>query len=228
MHDDQHHDEKSRDKKHESRANRGGGRGGKKRVILITDGDRVAERAIEMAARKLGLRAISRSGGNPTPISGEEIIDLVKQAPKDPVLVMVDDRGKSRKWKGERALETIAKSDDVEVLGVVAVASHTYDAKGSQVDFSVTADGEVVDAPVDKEGQVDRKHERLKGDTVDVLEDLDVPVIIGEGDPGKQDGADYLSRGAPATLKAIEEILRQNGIEPASLPGRVDPDDVDG
>lgn len=200
----------------------------KKRVILITDGDRVAERAIEMAARKLGLRAISRSGGNPTPISGEEIVELVKQTPKDPVLVMVDDRGKSRKWKGERALEHIVKSRDLEVLGVVAVASHTHDAEGSHVDFSVTAEGEVIDAPVNKEGKVDTKHKRLKGDTVDVLEDLTIPVIVGEGDPGKQNGGDYLSRGAPATIKAIEEVLRRSGIEPESIPGRVDPGEADG
>jgi len=188
-------------------------RGRRKRVILITDGDRVAERAVELAARKLGLRAISRSAGNPTPLSGAEIVDLIKEAPKDPVLVMVDDRGKAYKWKGEQALEDIARSPDVEVLGVVAVASHTYDAKGSHVDASVTADGRVVDAPVNKEGEVDAGHERLKGDTVDVLEELTIPVIVGEGDPGKQNGADYLSRGAPATIRAIQEILRRNGIE---------------
>ncbi|HEY3316565.1 MAG TPA: stage V sporulation protein AE [Bacillota bacterium] len=196
---------------------------GKKRVILVTDGDRVAERVIEMAAKKLGLRTISRSGGNPTPISGKEIVDLIMEAPKDPVLVMVDDRGKSEKWKGERALERIAKDPKIEVLGVVAIASHTHDANGSHVDVSVTAKGELVDGPVNKEGVPDEKHGRLKGDTVDVLEDLTIPVIVGEGDPGKQDGADWLSKGAPLTMKAIEEILRRNDIEAEGLSGRVDP-----
>lgn len=198
----------------------------KKRVILITDGDRVAERVVEMAGKKLGLRTISRSGGNPTPISGREIVDLIHQTPQDPVLVMVDDRGKARKWKGERALETVARDPNIEVLGVVAVASHTRAAEGSHVDVSVSAGGKLVDGPVTKEGRPDPKHAVLKGDTVDVLEDLTIPVIVGEGDPGKQDGADWLSKGAPTTMKAIEEILRRNGIEPDSLSGRVDPGDL--
>ncbi|MDF2876370.1 MAG: Stage sporulation protein, partial [Sporomusa sp.] len=37
------------------------------RVILVTDGDRVAQHAVENIGASLGLRCISASAGNPTP-----------------------------------------------------------------------------------------------------------------------------------------------------------------
>lgn len=185
------------------------------RVILITDGDRCAQHAIENIASELGLRCISASGGNPTPISGEEIVDLLKTVPYDPVLVMFDDRGRRDKAQGETAMEYVANHPDVEVLGAVAVASNTTGIQGVEADASISRQGEVVDAGVNKYGQVDHKHHGkavISGDTVDVLNDVEVPVIIGVGDIGKMEKADDISRGAPVTRRAIEEVLKRSGV----------------
>lgn len=181
------------------------------RVILVTDGDKVARRALEYAAARLGLRCISASAGNPTPLSGPELVALIQQAARDPVLVMVDDKGYPGQGNGEKALEYLCRVPEVQVLGAVAVASHTRHAKGTPVDASVTRDGRVVASPVDKDG-VPTPHKRfLIGDTVDVLRDLKLPVVVGMGDPGKMDGADCLERGCAVTVKAIQEVLKRSG-----------------
>jgi len=188
------------------------------RVILVTDGDRIAQEAVEKIGTSLGLRCISASGGNPTPISGQEIVELLKTVPFDPVLVMFDDRGYSEKAEGERALEVVANHPDIEVLGAVAVASNTSGIVGVQADACIDCQGHVIDNSVDKKGEIKKDKEQcgckpiVIGDTVDVLNDVDVPVIIGVGDIGKMQKHDDLSRGAPITRKAIEEILRRSGI----------------
>lgn len=187
----------------------------KVRVILITDGDRCAQHVVEKTASDLGLRCISASGGNPTPISGEEIVRLVKTVPHDPVLVMFDDRGRRDKGKGEAALEYVASHPDIEVLGAVAVASNTSGIEGVPADACISGAGQVVQSAVDKYGQEKDAHGEkpvVSGDTVDVLNDVEVPVIIGVGDIGKMDKADDIRRGAPVTRKAIEEILKRSGV----------------
>ncbi len=186
----------------------------KVRVIIVTDGDRCAQQAIENIAAELGLRCISASGGNPTPISGREIVELIKTVPHDPVMVMFDDRGRRDKGKGETALEYVASHPDIEVLGAVAVASNTTGIKGVAADACVNGTGKVVANAVDKYGQekaTGRDQAVVNGDTVDVLNDVSVPVIIGVGDIGKMDKADDIRRGAPVTRKAIEEILKRSG-----------------
>ena len=188
------------------------------RVILITDGDRVAQHAVENIGQSLGLRCISASAGNPTPISGKEIVELLKTVPFDPVLVMFDDKGRREKAQGELALEYVANHPDIEVLGAVAVASNTTGISGVRTDACIDCDGHVVDLSVDKKGEIKNARECgcepvITGDTVDVLNDVDVPVIIGVGDIGKMDKHDDLSRGAPITRKAIEEILKRSGVE---------------
>ncbi len=191
----------------------------KVRVIIVTDGDRCAQHAVESIAADLGLRCISASGGNPTPISGREIVDLVKTVPHDPVLVMFDDRGRRDKGKGETAMEYVASHPDIEVLGAVAVASNTTGIQGVAADACISGEGQVVDNAVDKYGQekvAGRDRTIVNGDTVDVLNDVDVPVIIGVGDIGKMDKADDIRRGAPVTRKAIEEILKRSGVSNAS------------
>ncbi|HHW13696.1 MAG TPA: stage V sporulation protein AE [Firmicutes bacterium] len=181
---------------------------GKPRVIVVTDGDRVAQGAVEQAARNIGGCTVSLSAGSPTPLSGEEIVELVKRAQRDPVLVMVDDRGSRRKGAGEAALEHLAGSDEIELLGVIAVASNTEKVMGVPVTHSVAADGRVIEGPVDKEGLPEPKsHERVEGDTVDVLNQLDVPVVVGLGDPGKMNRADKASKGAVVTTKAVKTVL---------------------
>ncbi len=187
----------------------------KVRVILVTDGDRCAQHVVEDIARQLNLRCISASAGNPTPISGEEIVELIKTVPHDPVLVMFDDRGRRDKGKGETAMEYVASHPDLEVLGAVAVASNTSGIEGVAADACVNGTGQVVQNSVDKYGQEKApKGEKpiVSGDTVDVLNDVEVPVIIGVGDIGKMDKADDIRRGAPVTRKAIEEILKRSGI----------------
>ncbi|MCM0760077.1 stage V sporulation protein AE [Sporomusa sphaeroides DSM 2875] len=188
------------------------------RVILVTDGDKVAQQAVENIGSSLGLRCISASGGNPTPIGGKKIVELLKTVPRDPVLVMFDDKGREEKAEGERALEYVANHPDIEVLGAVAVASNTHCIHGVHADACIDCQGHVIDSSVDKKGEIKKKdacdcEPVITGDTVDVLNDVEVPVIIGVGDIGKMDKHDDLSRGAPITRKAIEEILERSGID---------------
>ncbi len=185
-------------------------------MILITDGDNAAQDVIENIAKSLDLRCISASAGNPTPITGEEIVHLLKKVPHDPVLVMFDDRGDNFKGLGERAMEYVASHPNIEVLGAVAVASNTPGSIGVLPNECITREGNIISSAVDKKG--DRKTESLDnrvvvGDTVDVLNHLEVPFIVGVGDIGKMSKADDIERGAPVTRKAIEEILMRSGIK---------------
>ncbi|MCL6453257.1 MAG: stage V sporulation protein AE [Alicyclobacillus sp.] len=179
---------------------------GKKRVILVTDGDTLARRALEMAAKRLHLRVISRTAGNPTRLSGTEIVRYVKQTPYDPVLVMFDDNGDLHQAGGEEALRVLCSHPDIEVIGALAVASNTSSVQGVGVDFSIDASGQRVETGVDKLGRPIPRF-LVFGDTVDALRDLDLPVIVGIGDIGKMHGADAPERAAPVTTAAIAAIL---------------------
>lgn len=181
----------------------------KRKVIAITDGDPVAERAAQEIAKKVGGRFISQSAGNPTPLSDEELVELVKQTPKDPVIVLFDDRGHHGVGQGEAALAYLARHPDIQLLGVVAVASNIKGAKGTPVDFSITSEGEAVPGPVDKEGKP-TDNPVLVGDTVKVLSELTVPLVVGTGDTGKMAGKDLREDGSPITLKAVEAILNNS------------------
>ncbi|HPU35625.1 MAG TPA: stage V sporulation protein AE [Bacillota bacterium] len=185
----------------------------KRRVILVTDGDRIAQRAVEVAARNVGARCISRSAGNPTRQSGQELVELIKEAPLDPVVVMLDDRGFNGPGRGESALAYIAGHPDIEVLGVLAVASNTEKACGCRVNVSVTQTGEVIEGPVDKWGLP--KQDVLKGDTTEILDSLKIPFVIGIGDIGKMGQADAAEKGAPLTTKAFQTILERSGFNVA-------------
>lgn len=180
----------------------------KKKVILVTDGDTIARVAVEEAAASIGGRCISRSAGNPTPMSGPEIIELIKKARHDPVVVMVDDRGHTGMGRGEQAMDYILSCRDIDVMGVIAVASNTRNVAGTRVDCSVDKNGDIIDAAVDKSGN--RKGNNiLKGDTVDILNEIKAPMVIGIGDPGKMDGCDRIEIGAPIITKAMEEIIKE-------------------
>ncbi len=184
----------------------------KRRVVIITDGDEVAKKAIETVAKNIGGCCISASAGNPTPISGQRIVDLIKRASTDPVLVMLDDKGYRQKGKGEKALEFIVNNEDIEVLGVVAVASNTRFCKGVEVDESITLDGQLIDGPVTKEGAPEPKgHYILEGDTVSILDSLNIPTVIGIGDIGKMHGKDRYDQGARITTQAVKYVLRKSG-----------------
>jgi len=183
----------------------------KRKVILITDGDRIAKKAVETAAKNVGARCISCSAGNPTTKSGEELVDLIKTAPSDPVVVMLDDRGYNGMGRGETAMAYIAGHPDIEVLGVLAVASNTENVRGCEVDLSINRNGDFIEGPVDKMGWPTQS--LLEGDTVEVINKLDIPLVIGIGDIGKMDGVDEAERGAPLTTRALKTILDRSGFE---------------
>ncbi len=183
----------------------------KKRVILVTDGDVIAKKAVEAATLKIGGRCISKSAGNPTPMSGQSIVKLIKQTPHDPVVVMVDDRGNIGMGNGEKVIMDIARCPELKILGVIAVASNTEGVLGTKIDFSINRDGNVIKNTVDKYGNK-AEGNRIKGDTVDILESVEVPVIIGIGDPGKMGGKDRCSKGAPIITKAMKEIIKRSSV----------------
>jgi stage V sporulation protein AE len=181
----------------------------KRRVIIVTDGDVVAQKAVEKASRKIGGRCISKSAGNPTPLTGPEIVSLAKNAKHDPIVIMTDDRGDSGTGGGEEAMDYVLNHPDLDILGVIAVASNTEHVYGIRVNCSIDKQGKVIDSAVDKAGN--RKGDKIIiGDTVDVLNENHIPVIVGIGDPGKMDGCDSTEIGAPIITKAMEEIIRRH------------------
>ncbi|MBM7623576.1 stage V sporulation protein AE [Sporohalobacter salinus] len=179
---------------------------------MITDGDNTACRAVEEVGKKLGLRTISRSAGTPTDCSGKEIIELVKEAESDIALVMFDDEGDKNKSSGEEAMAGVLDSSEVEVLGILSVASDTKDVIGVKPDFSVTNQAQIVDGPVTKDGNPEpADHLYLEGDTVDVINEFNPQLIVGIGDIGKMEYQDDHKVGCPITTKAIKEILIRSG-----------------
>ncbi|MGI6113638.1 MAG: stage V sporulation protein AE [Mahellales bacterium] len=182
----------------------------KRKVIIVTDGDMVAKGAVEQATKNINGRCISSSAGNPTNHSGEYIKEQIKKASHDPVVVMVDDRGVLGHGKGEAVIDSICNDSDIEVLGVVAVASNMEKGEPVTIDASVTNTGQVVNQAVDKNGNK-RDENICYGDTLSILKDLNIPLIICIGDPGKMDYKDEVSKGAPITTKALKEILVRSG-----------------
>lgn len=185
----------------------------RRKVIIVTDGDRVAGRTVKVAAKNVGARFISLTTGNPTPILGPEVINLIKQAPHDPVVVLVDDRGECEMGQGEQILKYVAEHPEIEVIGAVAVASNTSNTEGIKVDESVTKEGTIIRGPVNKLGIPEKPgHKYLEGDTVDVINELNIPIVIGTGDTGKMDFADDYYKGAPVTTKALREIINRSEV----------------
>ena len=178
----------------------------KRRVIIVTDGDKMAQKAVEVATTNIGGRCISLSGGNPTTLTGSEIIELIKMAKYDPVVVMVDDKGDNGMGKGEKAMDVIMNNKEIELMGIVAVASNTPNAIGVKVDCSIDKFGNKVGKAVDKCGNT-LENKVIRGDTVNILADADLPFVVGIGDPGKMDGKDSCEIGAPVVTKALEEII---------------------
>lgn len=181
----------------------------KRKVIAVTDGDTVAQAVIESIAPTLGLRCISASGGNPTPLDGKTLVQLALAAPYDPVIIMFDDRGCEGKGDGELALEYVLHHPAIEVIAVLAVAANTAMSQGVAVDVSVTADGEVVHFAIDKAGKPIKNSRYVHGDTVDVVAAASVPLVVGIGDIGKMEYKDALQYGAPVTKRALELILQE-------------------
>ncbi|SFD72071.1 stage V sporulation protein AE [Bacillus sp. OV194] len=184
---------------------------GKKRVILITDGDLYALRAVEHVARKIGGRCISQSWGNPSKISGHQLVRMIMQTPHDPVLVMFDDCGFRGEGPGELAMRIVCSQPDIEVLGAIAVASKTHHSEWTKVHFSIDRYGSFTEYGIDKSGVPDFETGRINGDTVYILDELNLPIVIGIGDIGKMAGHDAVEKGAPITSMAVETILERSG-----------------
>lgn len=182
-----------------------------RQVILITDGDDYARRTIEKVAAEIGGRCISMSHGNPTVLTGPDIVRLIKKAANDPVLVMFDDSGFMGEGAGEKALKYVANHQDIHVLGVLAVASNTHHKEWTRVDVCVDREGNLTPFGVDKFGLPDLEIGRINGDTVYCVDELDVPVVVGIGDIGKMSKHDHFDNGSPITRKAIEIILERSG-----------------
>lgn len=184
----------------------------KRKVIVITDGDKVAKKAVEHVASTIGGRCISRSAGNPTPLNGEQIVQEVMKAKYDPVLVMFDDNGNGDAGDGEKALAYLANHPDIEVIGAVAVASNTPFVEGADVDLCIDVNLKETELEVDKDGQPTQHAKRhVYGDTVDILSQLNIPIVVGVGDIGKMKGKDDVRLGAPITTKAVQTILERSG-----------------
>ena len=183
----------------------------RRRVILITDGDEYAKRSVELTAKEVGGRCISMSYGNPSKLTGPELVHLIKKTPYDPVLVMFDDGGIVGEGFGENALKYVAQHKDIDVLGIIAVASRTKHAEWSRVDVCIDREGELTPYGVDKFGIPEMEIGRINGDTIYCLDELDVPLIVGVGDIGKMARYDDYKLGSPITRKAIELILERSG-----------------
>ncbi|WP_078380113.1 stage V sporulation protein AE [Sutcliffiella halmapala] len=192
----------------------------KKRVILVTDGDVYAKKNIQLVAKKYGGRCISSSFGNPTLLSGEEMVQLILKAKSEPVFVMFDDSGYLGEGAGEIALKYVASHPQIEVLGVIAVASKTHQSEWAKVNVTVDRDLQVSSFGVDKSGIQEMDIGRINGDTVYCLDTIDVPVIVGIGDIGKMARKDDVKRGAPVTCKAVEIILERNGYDVSQWNGK--------
>ncbi|MBP3038999.1 stage V sporulation protein AE [Bacillaceae bacterium Marseille-Q3522] len=183
----------------------------RKKVILITDGDEYARRTAEKMAEEFGGRCISQSHGNPSPLSGTVLVRLIKQATAEPVFVLFDDSGLVGEGAGEQALKYVATHQDIEVLGVIAVASKTKKEEWTKIDVCIDRDGNLTPFGVDKYGIPDTEIGRMNGDTVYCLDQLQIPIIVGIGDIGKMSHKDDIQIGAPVTRKAVNLILERSG-----------------
>ena len=181
-------------------------------VIIVTDGDPTAQRAVEVAANELKLYPLIISVLDAEQIKGPELTSYILQAPREPVVVMVDDHGKKGTGPGEEIIcYLMSQTDKIKILGVVAVASQTR-VKGVPIDCSITADGKLIESlSVDKEGIPVPGEFNLKGDTVEILSRYPEVMVVGCGDPGKMDGFDSLERGAAVTRRCLEYILQGGG-----------------
>lgn len=179
-----------------------------RKVIIVTDGDSIAKKVIEKAAVKVGCRTLSISSGNPTRISGEDMVRLIQCVKYDPVIVMADDRGNTGRGNGEKVIDYLIKSREIDVMGIVAVASNTRNASGIKVNCSINKNGEISKNSVDKHGNT-KMSKVLVGDTVNTINPSSVNCVVGIGDPGKTECDGNMDRECSILIKAINVIINK-------------------
>ncbi|KGX83168.1 stage V sporulation protein SpoVABEA [Pontibacillus marinus] len=180
-----------------------------KRVIVITDGDAYARNALDYLAKRIGGTCLTDLAANPTTATKDEMLKAIQRADEEPIYVLFDDAGVPGVGMGEEVLVDLAKEPEIEIIGAIAVASHTRSLEWSRFDFAIDGEGQLVPNGVDKEGVPEMEIGRISGDTVYCLDQLDIPTIVAIGDIGKMRGNDDIDKGAPITRKAIELILER-------------------
>ncbi len=186
-------------------------------VIIVTDGDAAAQAALETACYDLDLFFLRLNSINSIPLNGPETVRQILQAPKAPVVIAVDDCGQPGVGPGEEVMECLLREPRIKVLGVVAVASNTR-VKGIPVECSVTAQGRVVKAPVDKTGERRSAAFFQQGDTLEIMHKHPDVMVIGCGDLGKMNGCDDKSQGASITSRCLQEIIDRSRHKPQQHP----------
>ncbi|MFL0251749.1 stage V sporulation protein AE [Clostridium neuense] len=177
-----------------------------RRVIIITDGDSIAKKVIEKAAAMTGCRTLSISSGNPTKVKGSEMVKLIQCVKYDPVIVMADDRGDTGRGNGEKVIDYLIKSEEINVMGIIAVASNTQNASGIRVNCSISKDGKISKNSVDKHGNI-KESKVLVGDTVNTINPSSVSLVVGIGDPGKMGCTGGIDSECSILAKAINIII---------------------
>lgn len=94
---------------------------------------------------------------------------------------MFDDSGYIGEGSGEQAMKVVAGHPDIDVLGVIAVASKTRREEWTKVDICIDRDGNLTPNGVDKYGAEEFELGKITGDTVYCIDQLHVPIVVGMG-----------------------------------------------
>ncbi|MDD4571795.1 MAG: stage V sporulation protein AE [Clostridia bacterium] len=177
----------------------------KKRVIVVTDGDKTAAAAVRQAAVDLDGTFVETSIGIPTSKDKSAIFAEIAKAEKEPVLVLADDKGWQCEGSGEGLIRQIMFHPVIQLIGIVAVASDTVNGEILHITNSIDNEGNIVAKAVDKNGKT-KTDSFLVGDTLGVICGQKQLLVLGMGDPGKMCGSDEPKNGSPITAKAIAYI----------------------
>lgn len=183
-----------------------------KRVIIITDADEYARKAVLTISKDIGGYCLADFASNPTEIEPTEFINRILSIDQEPIYVLVDDAGIQGIGPGEKVIKALFEHPDITIIGALAVAAHTRHSEWTRIDLAINQDGEFVGTGVDKEGIIELEGPRINGDTVYILDQLSIPNVIAIGDIGKMHGKDDVEKGSPITKKALRFILEREGI----------------
>ncbi len=183
-----------------------------KRVIIITDADEYARKSVITISKEIGGYCLADFASNPTEVEPKDFIQRILSINEDPIYVLVDDAGIQGIGPGEKVIQALFDHPDIVIIGALAVASHTRHSEWTRIDLAINQDGEFVGNGVDKEGVIELEGPRINGDTVYILDQLQIPNVIAIGDIGKMHGKDDVKKGSPITKKALKFILEREGL----------------